>query len=875
MVDVATRIATRIATPISGRRVALVALAAALGSGVTACSGESEDGPGITPPGSGPGPDTETKGIEIIVDTMGVPHIYASTDEDLFYGYGYQLAKDRMLQLEMYRRSAHGVRAEILGGNYPGALVGTAVVEDRMVRTLNIPKWGLADAELMREEEPERYALVQAWVDGINKRVDEILGGDAPLPYGFGEDELDFLPGRWEPADPFLVQKMAHLALDLTLLYEVLLSLLSDLRPDAVNSIQVFKPTRAAFAVPPEDRPDDPSHALSSAAGPGTEGKLGDAKRTLPDHALDFNAWESGDYLKPSSNNWAVDGRFTDNGMPRLAGDPHLAFNTTGVMYAVHLNSKDRGGTFNTAGFAFASAPGIALGQNDKVTWSPTSAFADVMDMWQVTIEDGKALIGDEWIDVVERDEIIEIRNAGAEQFRAREVPGYGVIFPPNAAGLPIPIADQGKELMVGWTGLKARSSKWFLELNRAQSLDEFDAAALNIPEMTYNWVGADQNGITYRVGVEVPDRKNIAPGREPWKKMEGDDPLSYWTGDRLSADQLPHSRAEETGYIVTANNDPLGFTADGTPGDAPYYYGAFFDAGWRADRITNEIKRLIGAGGVTLTDMQTLQMDTRSNVADDIVPVLSEAYANVGTDDALASFRARADLDQLVAVIADWDRTMDLDSSGALAFHAFMHHAAIEVMEDDVSGIFYQEISKVGTIFAFKFATMALLGRYPDGDNIIQGGRDLVMLTALDKTAAYLKERFGGVDPANYTYGDMKIFALDDGYGMGVAVGEIPSHGGESSINVAQNMSFRKDLKYTDEWRSSYGSVARITSGFADDGTPETFVNFPIGNVADRSSKHFKDALNGWVGGQYQKLLFERTEIDAAAEESYTLVRD
>ena len=855
----------------SGKRstVAAALAVATLGPGLAACSGETVGDDAVPIGGGG------VQGIEVIVDTMGVPHIYASNDEDLFYGYGYQLAKDRMLQLEMYRRSAHGIRAEILGGNYPGALVGTAVVEDRMVRTLNIPKWGLADAELMREQEPERYALVQAWVAGINKRVDEVLTGDAPLPFGFGADELDFLPGRWEAADPFLVQKMAHLALDLTLLYEVLLSLLSDVKPDAVNSIEVFKPTRATFAVPPENRPDDPSRGLAGGAAVGTEGKLGAAKRTLPEPALDFSAWKTGDTLKPGSNNWAIDGRFTDNGMPRLAGDPHLAFNTTGVMYAVHLNSKDRGGTFNAAGFAFASAPGIALGQTDKVAWAPTSAFADVMDMWQVTIEDGKAKIGDEWIDVVERDEIIEVRNSGPEQFRAREVPGYGVIFPPNAAGLPIPIADEGKELMVGWTGLKARSSRWFLELNRAESLDEFDAAALNIPEMTYNWVGADQTGITYRVGVEVPDRKHIAPGREPWKKMEGDDPLSLWTDDRLSADQLPHSRAEETGYIVTANNDPFGFTADGTPGDAPYYYGSFFDAGWRADRITTEIERLKAEGAITRENMQALQMDTRSNIADDMLPVLSAAFANVASDEALSAFRERADISELVAVITDWDRHMDLDSSGAVAFHAFMHHAAIEVMEDDVSPIFYQEISKVGTIFAFKFAAMALLGEYPDGDKVVQGGRDLVILTALDKTAAYLTERFGGVGASNYAYIDMKVFGLDDGYGMGVAVGDIPSHGGESSINVAQNMSFRKDLKYTGEWRSTYGSVARITSEFTEDGTPETYVNFPIGNVADRSSRHFKDALNGWIGGQYQKLLFERAEIDAAAEETYILTRE
>lgn len=44
--------------------------------------------------------------IEIVIDDMGVPHIYAASDEELFFGYGYQLASDRLLQLEMWRRFA-------------------------------------------------------------------------------------------------------------------------------------------------------------------------------------------------------------------------------------------------------------------------------------------------------------------------------------------------------------------------------------------------------------------------------------------------------------------------------------------------------------------------------------------------------------------------------------------------------------------------------------------------------------------------------------------------------------------------------------------------------------------------------------------------
>jgi len=58
----------------------------------------------------------------------------------------------------------------------------------------------------------------------------------------------------------------------------------------------------------------------------------------------------------------------------------------------------------------------------------------------------------------------------------------------------------------------------------------------------------------------------------------------------------------------------------------------------------------------------------------------------------------------------------------------------------------------------------------------------------------------------------------------------------------------------------------------FNEAGVPESYANFPMGNVADPDGKHFEDELPGWLDGNYQKLLFERAEIEAAAESSYTM---
>src|ERR1700721_769944 len=53
--------------------------------------------------------------VQIIRDKWGVPHIYAKNEDDLFFAQGYNIARDRLFQMELWRRQAPGTIAEILG----------------------------------------------------------------------------------------------------------------------------------------------------------------------------------------------------------------------------------------------------------------------------------------------------------------------------------------------------------------------------------------------------------------------------------------------------------------------------------------------------------------------------------------------------------------------------------------------------------------------------------------------------------------------------------------------------------------------------------------------------------------------------------------
>ena len=53
--------------------------------------------------------------VEIWRDSLGVPHIWAGSAEDLFFAQGFVHAQDRLWQMELFRRAAQGRLAEVMG----------------------------------------------------------------------------------------------------------------------------------------------------------------------------------------------------------------------------------------------------------------------------------------------------------------------------------------------------------------------------------------------------------------------------------------------------------------------------------------------------------------------------------------------------------------------------------------------------------------------------------------------------------------------------------------------------------------------------------------------------------------------------------------
>lgn len=802
-----------------------------------------------------------TAPIEVIRDRTGIAHIYAQTDADAMFASGYVQATDRLFFMDSARRRALGRQAEVFGEGKAG--------EDELIRVMGIADWGRAGAARAQAENPAAFELAVAWTAGVNRRIDEVLAGAAPMPQGFVE--MDTRPERWSVTDPFAIGKLLLFGNANLIQYELLASIARRYLPEVYEMYSLFMPLENAFTMPPDERPDSP--APMAASGTLPVDRAVPARPALPPDASErIRAFV--ERMRPfthgASNNWAIDGEHTFNGRPLIASDPHQPLNSPSLFWVHHVNSADAGGTIDAVGFNFAGTPAIQLGHNARAVWTATTTYPDNQDIYDVRATADYVDLAGRGIPILRHTEMVQIRDMAPREVIVDRVPGHGVMLPNDLS--PLPVTDGGRRLLYVWTGFKATNEfDTFRRYVTATTAGDIANAAAEFEIGTFNWVSADATGIAYRSGMLVPDRGMPTVRDFAFTIRDGDDPDQYWNGMFLPPEQLMNSTGGARGWIATANNDPFGFTQDGEVMGDPWYYGVFFDPGTRGARIESEITRLAARGMITVEDMQTLQTDTHSVFADHAVPVLEQAWSNLETDASLTEYRGRPELATVVRVITEWNRRMDRPESGAVAFDAFIFALTSRVLSDDFL-LVYDPVLSASHGTMIKWTLQAVEGRFANSEMLLQGGRDYLVLGALSDAAAFLTRRFGGVDPAvtPYTWGDFHgtyfgsdVPAFDAGW--------VATDGGDGTVDVS-DANFFADGDNPMRISSRAGPIYRTVYSFDADGTPRAVTCFPRGVSGEPTSPHWDDTLDDWVEGRYRPLLFRRAEIEADMEEMFTI---
>ena len=543
--------------------------------------------------------------VQVFRDSMAVPHIYASNEEDLYRTVGYVMAQDRLWQMDLMRRITTGRLSEVLD---PGL-----VEADLLFRALDFPG---KSRKVLAQTEPDIKACLEAYADGVNQFIAQ---NQKKLSFEF--TMLGYKPEAWTVIHT--LNMIGYMAWDLSTgwttdmaLYKMqqVLSdtLFHELLPDLrFHSVPVF----------PE--------FMSSKEDLELQSSMDDAIGIIEE--LGLQVFEA-------SNNWAVSGLKSETGMPIMANDMHLGLMSPGIWYQMHHVIE---GKLNVTGVVLPGSPYVIAGHNENIGWGMTNVTVDDLDFYLETInpaDSNQYLLDGKWVDMKIVEEEIVVKGLDEPVLRINRYTHRG----------PVVSTFKGvkdKVISARWQGNEFSNEVRSVHLlNRAENWNDFREAMSTFNAVSQNVVYADKFGnIGLQTSAGVPIRR--AGGILVYP---GDTSLYDWLG-QVPFEELPFSYNPECGYVSSANNKTVNE-------DYPYYIGSWFSLPWRIGRIREmlEEKEVFGTD-----DFKRMLRDQTSHFAMRYTPVYLDALQNLDSDDYQAA----------IELLSEWDYDMKASSSAALIF--------------------------------------------------------------------------------------------------------------------------------------------------------------------------------------------------------------
>ncbi|MBZ5606037.1 MAG: penicillin acylase family protein [Acidobacteriia bacterium] len=451
--------------------------------------------------------------VEILRDRWGVPHIYAKNTDDLFFAQGWITAKDRLFQIDLWRRTGTGKLAEVLGPDATG--------RDRVARLVRFRgDWN----KEWESYSPDARRIATAFVNGINAYI-KSLNGKRPLEFRLG----GYDPALWTIED--VASRIAGLGMTSNLTQEV--NRATEIANFGVANVERFAPPDpfVHLTVPP----GIDIKAISTAIVKDYQSATGSPR--FPG--------------EQGSNDWVVDGSMTATGKPLLANDPHRPVTVPSLRKTVHLVAPG----WNVIGAGEPALPGIAIGHNESIAWGLTIVGVDQEDLYVEKINPANGnqyLYKGAWKPVeVERQQIAVKGSASvAADLRYTQ---HG----------PILYEDRAKHLayVLKWVGAEPGGAGYLAGLSaaRAKNWNEFLQSMQRFKVPSENMVYADTQGnIGWIAAGFSPIRKNWT-GLLP---VPGDAGEYEWSGFLPTA-EMPQAYNPPRHFFATANHKilPPGYT--------------------------------------------------------------------------------------------------------------------------------------------------------------------------------------------------------------------------------------------------------------------------------------------------------------------------
>ncbi len=763
--------------------------------------------------------------VEIIKDAWGISHIYAENETDLFFAQGYNAARDRLFQFEIWRRRATGTTAEILGPRAIERDIGRRLFKFR----------GDMTAE-MNHYHPNGEEIITSFVDGVNAYIECTRENPELLTVGF--ELLGIKPRKWTP--------------------EVVISRHQGLLGNIGSELQYG---RAVAALGPERvkeiedfHPGDPTLALDesidgSLLSKDILGRYNAYRDNIDFRPEDLVAAHRGDresYIKLTeaveranaqvrsrkrenigSNNWVVMGRHTESGYPMMANDPHRRQSAPSLRYWVHLNAPG----WNVIGGGEPEIPGVSIGHNEHGAWGLTVFPTDGEDLYVYETNPDNP---DEyryqgrWEEMQVIEETIEVKGQDAVEAELKYTRHGPVVFEDEENNVAYAVRAAWREI----GGAPYLAS---LRMDQAETWAEFREACSYSHIPGENMVWADRDG---NIGWQAV---GIAPIRPNWSGLvpvPGDG--SYEWDGYLPIKAKPHVYNPPKGFWGTANENLV-------PRGYPYPDAVGFE--WADPYRSNRLHEVLASGRKhSMIDMMQLQTDYLSIPARQLVPLLEA----LDTED-VRTERARRTL-------LDWDHRLTKNSVAAGIYVAWERQ-----LDDNAADLFMSAEARdhLGGLGMKQLIDRLVAPPAAFGDSPV-AGRDSFLLRSLEEAVANLTERLGS-EMSGWAYGQENYKhalirhplspAVDEEMRKKLNVGPLPRGGNSYTLNNSgggnnqtSGPSFRIIVD-TENWDEAVG------------------MNSP-GQSGDPDSYYYDNLFELWAKDKFFPVFFSRDKIESVARD-------
>ncbi|MFT4032690.1 MAG: penicillin acylase family protein [Siphonobacter sp.] len=757
--------------------------------------------------------------VEVYYDEYGIPHIYASNEDDLFYAFGYVHAQDRLFQMEMIRRLADGRLSEVFGAK--------ALPSDQFFRTLSFRHYAKRTIDSVYHTQPNAgfVKAAEAYVKGVNAYI---KNGTIPLEFQLAKIPLtEYTLEDIEIIEAYMGYGFAEAFRSEAVFTTIAEKLGSAYLADISGEWPANEPTIPTRKIP--NPPVVSGDTLAAQSLARVADFVVDLERQLP-----YPPYHG-------SNGWVISGKKTKSGKPILSNDTHIGFAQPSVWYEAHLNAPG----FNFYGSFLAGTPFGALGHSDYGGWGLTMFENDDVDFYRERPNPKnpkQVWYRDHWEELVTRKETIPVKDSAAVTIEVQES-RHGILIQDVFDVLK---NFKQQPISLWWTFYKfpSRLSEAFFELAHAKNADGAGRAVAKIHAPGLNFMWADTEGnIAWWAAARLPKRP---AGSRPYLIQDGStgagEPAGWY-----DFSQNPQILNPERGVLYTANNQP----ADMGNGLIPGYYVP----GDRARRIEQLLFN-------DKTDWTPQQVRTIINdVTNPSYPVLLRKLLPLLKPNSQLQTAAYQKLQH-------WNGAHELKNVEPAIFYRWIYHIYQLSIVDELGEPATKFINNVS--FKRNMAHWLQNDASPWWDNVNtpeKETRTQILSLAFEKAIIDLEKQLGS-EVNNWTW--EKVHSIEYKHPLSVAgdlmarvfnVGPFPVPGGRETIN---NLDFGMDS--TGIYKVTYGPALRRIVDFADPLNATGCI--PTGQSGIVSSEHYKDQAELYVSGQARPERMEKQSIIQAAND-------